>query len=227
MRGTRRRDSQGSQNDNDGDERDPKRPRTLLCLPLKEYDNKKFACPYRKHNPRKYCVQDSRSCALTPFETVARVKGHLYKYHRIFPCQRCKVQFQDQEEVNQHLKEPKGCELREIAQADGITNEAVEKLRSRKRVHKNQTEEDRWEEIYKLLFPDEVVPSPYFEPVQDDVDQSPDSRALAEYEEYCRRELPREFRAALEEIVHNQVQPIEESIRSQLMNIIRECQDRV
>jgi hypothetical protein len=66
-----------------------------------------------------------------------------------------------------------------------------------------------------------------FEPVQEDAAQSPDSRALADYEEYCRRELPRDFRAALEEIVHNESQPIEESIRSQLMNIIRDCQDRV
>jgi tetratricopeptide (TPR) repeat protein len=33
-----------------------------------------FACPYRKHNPRKYCVRDWRSCALSPQKTVARVK---------------------------------------------------------------------------------------------------------------------------------------------------------
>ena len=35
----------------------------------------KFACPYRKHNSRKYCIQSIwRSCALTPQDTVARVK---------------------------------------------------------------------------------------------------------------------------------------------------------
>jgi hypothetical protein len=33
-----------------------------------------FACPFRKHNPRKYCVRDWRTCALTPHKTVARVK---------------------------------------------------------------------------------------------------------------------------------------------------------
>ncbi len=56
---------------------------------------------------------------------------------------------------------------------------------------------------------------------------SPDSRELADYEEYCRRELPRTFRAALEEIFHDESQPLEESIRNRLMNIIRDCQDRV
>ena len=33
-----------------------------------------FACPYRKHDPRKYSVSNWRSCALTPLATVARVK---------------------------------------------------------------------------------------------------------------------------------------------------------
>jgi hypothetical protein len=33
-----------------------------------------FACPYRKRDPRKYCVRDWRSCALGPHKTVARVK---------------------------------------------------------------------------------------------------------------------------------------------------------
>jgi hypothetical protein len=34
----------------------------------------KFACPYRKHNPQKYCAQDWRTCALTPHSDAARVK---------------------------------------------------------------------------------------------------------------------------------------------------------
>ena len=66
-----------------------------------------------------------------------------------------------------------------------------------------------------------------FEPVQEDLISSPDSREIADYEAYCRRELPRDFRAALETIVQNESQPIEESIRNQLMDIIRDCQDRI
>jgi hypothetical protein len=34
----------------------------------------RFACPFRKRNPRKYCVQAWSRCALTPHATVARVK---------------------------------------------------------------------------------------------------------------------------------------------------------
>jgi len=57
--------------------------------------------------------------------------------------------------------------------------------------------------------------------------QSPDSQELADYEEYCRRELPRIFRASLEEVVNNSTQPLEEQLRSQLMDLIRDAQDRV
>jgi hypothetical protein len=34
----------------------------------------RFACPYRKHDSRKYCLPHWRSCTLTPLQTVARVK---------------------------------------------------------------------------------------------------------------------------------------------------------
>ncbi|KAF8858161.1 hypothetical protein BDZ45DRAFT_743595 [Acephala macrosclerotiorum] len=205
--GRRRREAEDDEDQNNGNEKSPKRPRTYLSPPQNQDDNTKFACPYRKRDPRKYCLQNWRPCALTPLETVARVKGHLYRHHRIFPCQRCKELFKDQDAVNLHLKEPKGCELRDVEHADG-------------------------KDIYKLLFPNEMIPNPYFEAVQEDLVLSPDSRELADYEEYCRRELPRDFRAALEEIVHNESQPIEESIVNQLMNgrlvnIIRDCQDRV
>jgi hypothetical protein len=56
--------------------------------------------------------------------------------------------------------EPEGCKLLEVVQQDGITNEMVEKLRSKKKAHRGQSEEDRWKEIYQILFPGEMVPSP-------------------------------------------------------------------
>jgi hypothetical protein len=56
--------------------------------------------------------------------------------------------------------EPEGCKLLEVVQQDGITNEMVEKLRSKKKAHRDQSEEDRWKEIYQILFPGESVPSP-------------------------------------------------------------------
>ena len=89
-----------------------------------------------------------------------RFRAHLYSHHRIFPCHRCKVLFKDSDAVTTHLNEPKGCELKNIDQGDGITPEVHEKLRSKKKTQRDQTEADRWKNIYKLLFPNEMIPSP-------------------------------------------------------------------
>lgn len=57
--------------------RDPKKPKSKAATDAMVEENKKFACPYRKHDPRKYChqVRSWRSCALTPLDTIARVKS--------------------------------------------------------------------------------------------------------------------------------------------------------
>lgn len=65
---------QDSQDDINDDDRDLKRPKTLPSLPQDADERAKFACPYRKHNPTQYNVRTWHSCALTAFETVARVK---------------------------------------------------------------------------------------------------------------------------------------------------------
>ena len=68
--------SEDDRNQEDDDGRDPKRRRTLLSPPLDPKDGPKFACPYRKHEPHKYCgnIKQWRSCAMTPLTSIARVK---------------------------------------------------------------------------------------------------------------------------------------------------------
>jgi len=56
---------------------------------------------------------------------------------------------------------------------------------------------------------------------------SPDSRDLASYENYIRRELPRLVRSHIEEAVRREMQPLEASLISSLVEIIQDCQDRV
>jgi hypothetical protein len=58
--------------DDDGQRR--KRPRLETSKASSMKDVSLFACPYRKHNPRKYNVKDSPRCALTGHSTTARVK---------------------------------------------------------------------------------------------------------------------------------------------------------
>jgi hypothetical protein len=74
QKSTKRREEHDPDDDpDDNDQRGSKRfKKGPVDLDRPRYN---FACPYRKHNPRKYCVQSTwRSCALTPLENVARVK---------------------------------------------------------------------------------------------------------------------------------------------------------
>lgn len=66
-----------------------------------------------------------------------------------------------------------------------------------------------------------------FEPVQEDTAKYSDSRALVDCEEYCRRELPRTVRVALENVVRPESQSILNDINGQLMKVIGDCLDQV
>ncbi|KAE9373021.1 hypothetical protein N431DRAFT_290614, partial [Stipitochalara longipes BDJ] len=214
--------------DDDDENEGPKRPRRSAALTEDgEESQQKFSCPYRKHNPRKYTHSDRRwrSCALTPFSTIARVKGHLYRHHRIFQCRRCSELFKDEDALQTHFMAIDPCGLQDSVTAEGITPVLEKQLRSRKKTCKNQTEDERWQDIYRILFPMEIVPSSAFEPVQDEAIQSPASFELSNYEEFSRHELPRVFRTALEAAINTAAQPLEEQVRSQLVSMIQECQD--
>jgi hypothetical protein len=52
------------------------------------------------------------------------------------------------------------CERKDIEHSDGVTTEIFEKLRSKKKAQRDQIEADRWKDIYRLLFPNEMIPSP-------------------------------------------------------------------
>lgn len=66
-----------------------------------------------------------------------------------------------------------------------------------------------------------------FETAQDDITRSPNSEELNSYEEYTRRELPRFFRDALEAAIADETQPIEDRLKSHLVGMIHDCQDKV
>jgi hypothetical protein len=72
----RGREDDEDRNPDENGGRDPKR-HLPNSPPTNDADEgQKFACPYRKYNPRKYCHGNRswRSCALTPLENISRVK---------------------------------------------------------------------------------------------------------------------------------------------------------
>jgi len=72
----RGRDDEEDEKAEDNNGKRPKRPKIDSLTPDSAEEKIKFACPYRKHSPRIYCHQNRRwrSCALTPLDTIARVK---------------------------------------------------------------------------------------------------------------------------------------------------------
>jgi hypothetical protein len=154
-----------------------KKARISVVEPPSSY-NAKFACPYRKHDRSKYNVYKWRSCA-GPLGSVARVKSvshllslyvsqltenkreHLYRKHQIYQCPRCKDTFKNQKSLDFHWHSLGICELVDSeVQVEGITAEIERRLRSKKKAYRELSEEDRWKEIYLMLFQDSEVPSP-------------------------------------------------------------------
>jgi hypothetical protein len=54
----------------------------------------------------------------------------------------------------------KGCDLSLGGEVEGITDNIEKRLRSRKKTTEGQTAEERWKEIYYLIFPSEPIPGP-------------------------------------------------------------------
>ncbi|KAG4411123.1 hypothetical protein IFR04_015748 [Cadophora malorum] len=119
------------------------------------------------------------------------------------------------------------CAVAKEIPVEGVTQVMVARLKSRRKAYPGETEAAKWHSIYKILFPGENMPSPYFEPVQEDVLLSSKSTELANYEEYARRELPKLVRARVEEILRTEMQPIEAELTERLLKSIKDCQDKI
>ena len=68
--------------------------------------------------------------------------------------------YTNEDELKKHVLEVKGCEVKEGQPVEGITSDIEKQLKSRKKIHRDQSEAERWQEIYGILFPMEEVPSP-------------------------------------------------------------------
>jgi hypothetical protein len=53
-----------------------------------------------------------------------------------------------------------GCEVLDVIPPGDITTYQEKQLKSRKHTTRRQTDEEKWRDIYRLLFPSEEIPSP-------------------------------------------------------------------
>lgn len=76
-------------------------------------------------------------------------------------CARCALKFDTDTSLKEHQRRPEGCEVREEGPKEGFDKEQEKRLRSRKRPPIGQTEIEKWNAVYLILFPeDDKIPSP-------------------------------------------------------------------
>lgn len=92
------------------------------------------------------------------------LREHLYRRHLLptFKCIRCTEMFKTSEQLSEHGRAEVACEVvQDDANQQGINQDQLTQLRSRKRSRNVDSEHDKWVRIYKILFPDAyLTPSP-------------------------------------------------------------------
>ncbi|KAK4096042.1 hypothetical protein N658DRAFT_64785 [Parathielavia hyrcaniae] len=193
---------------------------------------RKFACPYFKRNPRKY--RTWTSCPGPGWDEVHRVKTHLYRRHALpIQCPRCWGVFKTDGQLQTHLQQDPPCAVQGNRMLqEGFTKDQEKRLRSRKKTHADMTDDDKWAEIYKILFPDDdpsALPSPYYSDSDGDGSRRElhGSGELEDYATFIRREMPTLVRRELETLFRDEFQDVEERIRPRIADIVLNLQPRL
>jgi hypothetical protein len=85
-------------------------------------------------------------------------REHVYRRHSLKNfCPRCFEHFDKPEALNGHQRQDVPCKVRE-QESDVINEEQEKQLRARAKPH--MSEEDKWAEMYRAIYPGEKVPSP-------------------------------------------------------------------
>ncbi|KAF5557516.1 hypothetical protein FMEXI_680 [Fusarium mexicanum] len=150
-----------------------------------------LACPFFKRNPRKYGQPKWKSCAHPGYESMHRLKEHIQRRHSLpeYQCRRCRMDLETSEALEAHSQQLQACTPCVGAQ-DGLSQDQVRRMKSKKGAGKNKSTEDKWNGVYSIVFPyDQQIPSPYL----DDTDRDKNAREFNlchEFGRFLQRELP-------------------------------------
>jgi hypothetical protein len=85
-----------------------------------------------------------------------KVREHLYRRHALpITCPRCCESFPSDAALRDHHKAIQSCEVRLEESIEGFDKDQEKKLKCRKKSSPAQSEEDRWRDIYRILFPED------------------------------------------------------------------------
>ncbi|KAH6655829.1 hypothetical protein BKA67DRAFT_250466 [Truncatella angustata] len=187
---------------------------------------KRLACPYFKKDPNRF--QTWRSCPGPGWETVHRLKEHLDRNHALpIRCLRCFAHFDTERNRDAHMRSTEPCEIREQPpHTNGFDASQRLDLKSRPKGYTKMSEPQKWRRVFLILFPktnETEIPSPYYE-FKMPADLGHPLDPLTEYENFLQRELPTRVRQQLEGRIKQDMDHMEEAMRGQLVDIVRDMQ---
>ncbi|KAK3326725.1 hypothetical protein B0H66DRAFT_168088 [Apodospora peruviana] len=184
----------GSGEDGDDDNKRPPTKKARLSVSETAGEGLKVACPYFKRNPLGPRI--GQSCGGPGWNTIHRLKEHLYRRHACVRCLRCGASFRCEGDLATHSRAATACTVSsttDIDPDDGFEKHQETVLRRR---WKAATTEDQWRQVYKILFPDDsedLIPSPYYQDHRTMIDE------FARFELFLRRETSRLLEERLNE----------------------------
>ncbi|RYP48632.1 hypothetical protein DL768_005523 [Monosporascus sp. mg162] len=114
---------------------------------------------------------------------------------------------------------------------DGFSKTQEKQLKSRKKSDPNMTDEDKWREIYHILFPDddlETIPSPYYDEITRGDHGSTSSPGHPEhFAAFARRELPRFVRRELGILFQEEFRDIGARDQYRIQDLVLRLQPRL
>lgn len=145
-------------------------------------------------------------------------------------CPRCYETFSTEIVLHAHQRADDPCPKRPEEAIEGFDAAQERNLKSRKKAKPELSEEDKWKEMYRILFPDDdesSIPYPYLDCDWEKIYQKgrvSGSNEVARYEQFLRRELPAAVRRELEVAAEAELTPMEERLKSRLIDIVRDVQ---
>ncbi|KAI1382798.1 uncharacterized protein F4822DRAFT_97200 [Hypoxylon trugodes] len=163
----------------------------------------RYACPFYLYDRHRYLR--GGSCG-HGWDSVHRMKEHLYRRHVIFACHRCFSAFEAEEDLKLHMRATKPCTVSETADRDarvqGINQVTMAQLKTRKR---GANEEAKWFQCWDILFPNCARPSsPY---LVEDLHATDTQQAIAKVLQELKGDLTTSIHSALG-LNENQIGPI-------------------
>lgn len=191
-------------------------------------NSRRFACPFCKHEPAKY--KNVKTCCGPGWLDVHRVKEHLYRRHCLkSACPRCFEFFEDDKALKEHQRAEKSCKLKTKAPTNVISEDQEKLLRARAKP--NSPSDEKWRDMYKILFPGDKIPTPYYDGTEEEAfakaEQQSRFKDLDECKAFFKAEIKRIVKPILEEEVESIFQAAQETMVKKANTLITDISNKL